>query len=73
MGQESLAVDARFATADARVENAENLLALVEEWMQSFGVTRTSPIFKEWHPGSARLESEEGCVTLTSRSRAWCE
>tara|TARA_A100001037_G_scaffold66647_1_gene58969 strand:- start:38307 stop:39158 length:852 start_codon:yes stop_codon:yes gene_type:complete len=37
MGQEGLDVDPRFATADARVENAANLLALVEEWMQSFG------------------------------------
>ena len=58
MGQESLAVDARFATADARVENAENLLALVEEWMQSFGSDQELLRYLGVaYPGSARLES----------------
>ena len=36
MGQESLATDQRFATADSRVENAKALLDLVEQWMQGF-------------------------------------
>ncbi|HAE53744.1 MAG TPA: CoA transferase [Acidimicrobiaceae bacterium] len=61
MGQESLAVDARFATADARVENAENLLALVEEWMQSFGSDQELLRYlEEWRiPAAPVLSPEE--------------
>lgn len=61
MGQESLAVDARFATADARVENAENLLALVEEWMQSFGSDQELlQYLEEWRiPAAPVLSPEE--------------
>ena len=61
MGQESLAVDARFATADARVENAENLLALVEEWMQSFGSDQELlRCLEEWRiPAAPVLSPEE--------------
>ena len=61
MGQVSLAVDARFATADARVENAENLLALVEEWMQSFGSDQELLRYlEEWRiPAAPVLSPEE--------------
>ena len=61
MGQESLAVDARFATADARVDNAENLLALVEEWMQSFGSDQELLRYlEEWRiPAAPVLSPEE--------------
>lgn len=61
MGQESLAVDARFGTADARVENAENLLALVEEWMQSFGSDQELLRYlEEWRiPAAPVLSPEE--------------
>jgi len=36
MDQTSLATDRRFATGEARVANATELLALVEQWMQTF-------------------------------------
>jgi crotonobetainyl-CoA:carnitine CoA-transferase CaiB-like acyl-CoA transferase len=36
MGRPALADDPRFATADARVANAGELLGLVERWMQGF-------------------------------------
>ncbi len=36
MGQKALATDKRFATAEARIANATELLSLVEQWMQTF-------------------------------------
>ncbi len=36
MGQEALATDSRFSSAEARIANADELLALVEKWMQTF-------------------------------------
>ncbi len=61
MGQEGLDVDPRFATADARVENAANLLALVEEWMQSFGSDQELLRYlEEWRiPAAPVLSPEE--------------
>mgnify|MGYP003326347888 FL=1 len=61
MGQEGLDVDPRFATADARVENAANLLALVEGWMQSFGSDQELLRYlEEWRiPAAPVLSPEE--------------
>lgn len=61
IGQEGLDVDPRFATADARVENAANLLALVEEWMQSFGSDQELLRYlEEWRiPAAPVLSPEE--------------
>lgn len=49
MGQPDLATDPRFGTAQARVENAAELLGMVERWLQTFASEEAALLHLEQH------------------------
>jgi len=64
MGVSELGVDPRFATAEGRVENAKELLGLVEAWMQTFETNAEllAHLETERIPAAPVLSPEEAMV-----------
>jgi crotonobetainyl-CoA:carnitine CoA-transferase CaiB-like acyl-CoA transferase len=64
MGVSDLGGDPRFATAEGRVENAKELLALVEAWMQTFETNAEllAHLETERIPAAPVLSPEEAMV-----------
>tara|TARA_Y100000766_G_C18859965_1_gene582697 strand:- start:938 stop:1378 length:441 start_codon:yes stop_codon:yes gene_type:complete len=64
MGASQLGLDARFVTAEARVDNAKALLELVEAWMQTFesDAALLAHLEKERIPAAPVLSPEEAMV-----------
>ena len=64
MGDSGLASDSRFATAEARITNAAELLSLVETWMQGFNsdAELLSYLEEQRIPAAPVLSPEEAMV-----------
>ena len=64
MGASQLGLDSRFATAEARVDNAKELLELVEAWMQTFesDAALLAHLENERIPAAPVLSPEEAMV-----------